>query len=75
MATSKIQELAEMIGMLYDEFIGEMCKCGCSQPIAIKIRRDDYENFDDFQDNDIHLSILRKAAFVLKVNTGMLFTK
>jgi hypothetical protein len=38
---SRIQELAEKIGMTYDEFIGEMRKRGCSEPTAIKIWRGD----------------------------------
>lgn len=73
--TSRIQELAEKIGMSYDEFIGEMRKRGCSEPTAIKIWRGDYEKFDDFNDNDMYLSNLRKAAFVLRVVTGTLLPK
>jgi hypothetical protein len=72
---SRVQELAERIGMSYDEFIGEMRKRGCSEPTAIKIWRGDYENFDNFNDNDMYLSNLRKAAFVLKVVTGNLLPK
>ena len=73
--TSRIQELAEKINMSYDEFIGEMRKRGCSEPTAIKIWRGDYEKFDDFNDNDMYLSNLRKAAFVLRVVTGTLLPK
>jgi len=73
--TSRIQELAEKIGMSYDEFIGEMRKRGCSEPTAIKIWRGDYENFVDFTDHDMNLSNLRKAAFVLKTATGTLLPK
>ncbi len=72
---SRVQELAEKIGMSYDEFIGEMRKRGCSEPTAIKLWRGDYENFENFNDNDMYLSNLRKAAFVLKVNTGILLPK
>jgi hypothetical protein len=70
--TSRVQELAERIGMSYDEFIGEMRKRGCSEPTAIKIWRGDYESFNDFNDNDLNLSTLRKTAFVLRVATGTL---
>jgi hypothetical protein len=73
--TSRIQELAEKINMSYDEFIGEMRKRGCSEPTAMKIWRGDYESFDNFNDNDIYLSNLRKAAFVLKVATGTLLPR
>ena len=72
---SRVQELAENINMTYDEFIGEMRKRGCSEPTASKIWRGDYENFQDFMDNDMNLSNLRKAAFVLKVMTGTLLPK
>ena len=72
---SRVQELAEKINMTYDEFIGEMRKRGCSEPTAAKIWRGEYENFQDFSDNDIYLSNLRKAAFVLKVMTGTLLPK
>ena len=72
---SKVQELAENIHMTYDEFIGEMRKRGCSEPTASKIWRGEYENFQDFSDNDMNLSNLRKAAFVLKVMTGTLLPK
>jgi len=69
---SRVQELAEKIEMSCDEFIGEMRKRGCSEPTALKIWRGDYENYDDFHDNDMNLSNLRKASFVLKVTTGIL---
>jgi len=72
---SRIQELAEKINMSYDEFIGEMRKRGCSEPTAIKIWRGDHENFENFKDNDMNLSNLRKAAYVLKVVTGALLPK
>lgn len=75
MSRSRVQELAERINLTYDEFIGEMRKLGCSEPTANKIWRGDYENFEDFSDNDIYLSNLRKAAFVLKVTTGILIPK
>ena len=72
---SRVQEFAETLGMSYDEFIGEMRKRGCTEPTAIKIWRGDYENFDNFNDNDMYLSNLRKAAFVLRVGTGTLIPK
>jgi hypothetical protein len=70
--SSRVQELAKKLGMSYDEFIGEMRKQGCSEATAAKIWRGEYENFENFTDNDMYLSNLRKAAFVLKVNTGFL---
>jgi hypothetical protein len=70
---SRVQELAEKLEMSCDEFIGEMRKRKCSEPTALKIWRGDYERFSDFKDNDINLSNLRKAAFVLRVGTGTLF--
>ena len=73
--TSRIQELAAKINMSYDEFIGEMRKRGCSEPTAVKIWRGDYESFDDFKDNDMNLSNLRKAAYVLKATTGILLPR
>jgi len=72
MVTSKIQKLAQKANMSYDEFIGEMRKRGCSEPTAIKLWNGMYENFDTFNDNDIYLSNLRKAADVFKVKTGSL---
>ncbi len=73
--TSRVQELAAKINMSYDEFIGEMRKRGCSEPTAIKIWKGTYEEFDDFGDNDIYLSNLRKAAHVLNATTGILLPK
>jgi hypothetical protein len=73
--SSVIQQLAEKINMSFDEFVGEMRKRGCSEPTAIKIWRGEYENFHNFSDNNITLSNLRKAAEVLKVETGMLLPK
>ena len=72
---SRVQELAERINMSCDEFIGEMRKQGCSEPTALKIWRGEYETYDNFKDNDINLSNLRKAAYVLKVGTGILIPK
>jgi hypothetical protein len=69
---SIVQELAEKINMSFDEFAGEMRKRGCSEPTILKIWRGDYEHYKDFKDNDIYISNLRKAAFVLKVATGAL---
>ncbi|NOH04118.1 MAG: hypothetical protein HND47_20175 [Chloroflexi bacterium] len=72
---SRVQELAERINMSCDEFVGEMRKLGCSEPTALKIWRGEYENFEDFSDNNLQLSNLRKAAVVLKVITGTLLPK
>jgi hypothetical protein len=72
---SKVQELAEKINMSVDEFVGEMRKRGCGEQTALKIWRGEYENFEDFTDNDMNLSTLRKAAYVLKVSTGTLIPK
>lgn len=72
---SRVQELAERISMSCDEFVGEMRKLGCSEPTALKIWRGEYENFESFEDNNVQLSNLRKAAFVLKVGTGVLVPK
>jgi hypothetical protein len=73
--SSVVQELAKKINMSFDEFIGEMRKRGCSEPTAAKIWRGEYENFNDFSDHNISLSNLRKAADVLKVETGSLLLK
>ena len=72
---SRVQEFAAALQMPYDEFVGEMRKRGCSEPTAAKIWRGEYEDFSDFRDNDIHLSNLRKAAYVLRVTTGALLPK
>ncbi|MFZ5912091.1 MAG: hypothetical protein ACOYYU_18960 [Chloroflexota bacterium] len=72
MTISRIQQLAAKCNMSYDEFIGEMRKRGCSEPTAAKIWNGVYEEFDAFNDNDIYLSNLRKAADVLKVTTSKL---
>ncbi|HCK66102.1 MAG TPA: hypothetical protein DHW49_07530 [Anaerolineae bacterium] len=72
---SRVQELAERINMSVDEFVGEMRKLGCSEPTALKIWRGEYEEFESFEDNNIQLSNLRKAAVILKVGTGTLIPK
>lgn len=72
---SIVQEYAERINMSYDEFIGEMRKLGCSEPTAIKTWRGEHEEFKDFEDNNLRLSNLRKAAIVLKTVTGKLLPK
>jgi hypothetical protein len=72
---NNIQSLAAKINMSYDEFIGEMRKRGCSEPTAAKIWEGKFENFEDYSDNDVYLSNLRKAANVLKVKTGTLLPK
>jgi len=64
---SRIQQLAENIGMSYDDFVGEIRKRGCSEPTAAKIWSGAYERYEDFKDNDIYLSNLRKASDVLNV--------
>ena len=71
---SIVQKLAKKINMSCDEFVGEMRKRGCSEPTAMKIWRGEHETFKDFNDNDIYLSNLRKAADVLKVTTGQLLS-
>lgn len=73
--SSRVQQLAENLHMTSDDFIGEMRKRGCSEPTALKIWEGRYEEFEDFSDNDLYLSNLRKAADVLKVSTGMLLSK
>jgi len=73
--SSRIQQMAARINMTCDEFIGEMRKRGCSEPTALKMWRGVYERFNRFEDNDIYLSNLRKAADVLKVRTGILLPK
>ncbi len=72
---SIVQQLAKKNCMSFNDFIGEMRKHGCSEPTAVKIWNGTYEEFDHFTDNDIFLSSLRKAANVLRVNTGMLLPK
>ena len=72
---SRIQLLAARAAMSYDDFIGEMRKRGCSEPTAIKIWNGLYEEYEDFTDNDVYLSNLRKAADVLQVKTGILIPK
>lgn len=71
----RVQRLAKDLNMTSDEFIGEMRKRGCSEPTALKIWLGLYEEFKDFNDNDVYLSNLRKAADVLKVTTGALLPR
>jgi len=52
-----------------------MRKRGCSEPTAVKIWNSIFEEFDEFKDNDMFLSNLRKAADVLQVATGTLLSK
>jgi hypothetical protein len=73
--TSRVQQLAEQQKLTSDEFIGEMRKRGCSEPTALKVWLGLYEEYQDFTDNDLYLSNLRKAADVLKVTTGTLLPK
>jgi hypothetical protein len=72
---SRVQQLAQTLGMTIDEFIGEMRKRGCSEPTALKIWNGSHEEYIEFNDNDLFLSNLRKAADVLKVPTGTLLPK
>jgi hypothetical protein len=72
---SIVQQLAAKINMSFDEFVGEMRKRGCSEPTAVKIWRGEHEHFNNFDDHNLALSNLRKAADVLKVNTGKLLPK
>lgn len=69
---SRVQAFAARMNMSCDEFIGEMRKLGCSEPTALKIWRGEYETFENFSDNNVQLSNLRKAAVILKVGTGSL---
>ena len=64
----RVQQLAQGRQMTSNDFIGEMRKRGCSEPTAQKIWQGLYEEFKDFNDNDLYLSNLRKAADVLKVS-------
>jgi len=73
--SGQVQQIAESLNMTSDDFIGEMRKRGCSEPTAIKIWLGLYEEFMEFNDNDLFLSNLRKAADVLKVSTGALLPK
>ena len=73
--TSRVQQLACSLDMTINDFIGEMRKRGCSEPTAVKIWLGRYEEFKDFNDNDLYLSNLRKAADVLKVKTGTLLPR
>ena len=72
---SRVQELAASINMTYDDFVGEMRKRGCTEATAAKIWNGQYEDFVDYQDNNMQLSNLRKAATVLRVSTGKLLPK
>lgn len=72
---SRVQQLAQTLNMTSDEFVGEMRKRGCSEPTALKIWNGLYEEYMEFNDNDLFLSNLRKAADVLKVPTGTLLPK
>jgi hypothetical protein len=70
--SSRVQQLAANQGLSFNEFIGEMRKRGCCEATASKIWEGHHERFEAFNDNDIYLSNLRKAADVLKVKTGRL---
>jgi hypothetical protein len=72
---SIVQQLAAKRSMSFDEFVGEMRKRGCSEPTAAKIWRGEHEHFDKFDDHNVSLSTLRKAADVLQVGTGTLLPK
>ena len=68
-----VQQIAQKINMSFDDFVGEMRKRGCSEPTAVKIWNGEYETYKNFNDHDMSLSNIRKAADVLKVGIGMLF--
>ena len=72
MTMNRVQELAGKIQLSRDEFIGEMRKRSCSEPTAMKIWQGAYEVFHEWDDNNIYLSNLRKAADILEVSTGQL---
>ena len=72
---SRVQLFAARASISYDQFIGEMRKRGCSEPTAIKIWNGEYENYENFSDNNVFLSNLRKAADVLNIKTGTLIPK
>ena len=67
----RVHQLAAKVGMSKNEFVGETRKHGCCEPTALKVWKGIY---DEFEDNDMNLSILRKAADVLKVTTSTLLT-
>lgn len=69
---SLVQQFAAERNMSFDEFIGEMRKRGCSEPTAVKIWHGFYETYDDFGDNNVYLSNLRRAADVLSVSIRLL---
>jgi hypothetical protein len=52
-----------------------MRKRGCSEPTAVKIWNSVFDEFDEFKDNDIFFSNIRKATDVLQVAAGRLLTK
>ena len=72
---NRIQKLAEDINMPCDEFFGEMLKRGCSEDTVLKIWLGEYEEPEGYKDEDMDLSTLRKAASVLKVDTGILIPR
>jgi len=61
--------------MTIEGFIAEMRKRGCSEPTAVNIRLGCYDEFKDFNDNDLYLSNIRQATDVLKVSMGSVLTK
>lgn len=69
---SLVQHYAKEMNMSFDEFIGEMRKRGCSEPTATKIWHGFYETYNDFGDNNVYLSNLRRAADVLNVSIRLL---
>lgn len=73
--SSQVQQLAQKVNMSFDEFVGEMRKRECSEATAVKIWNGLYEEYNEFKENDIYLSNLRKAADVFNVGTGMLIPK
>ena len=72
---SVIQHFSKKENLTFDEFVGEMRKRGCSGPTATKIWNGEYETYEEFSDNNVNLSNLRKAADILRVGTGNLIPR
>ena len=65
---SRIQDLASQINMSCDEFVGEMRKHAVAvSPPHSRSGEAAMQDFNEFEDNDILLSNLRKAADVLRL--------
>ena len=68
---SMAQRLFERLGMGFDEFVARTRKRECGEPTAARIWRGEYEDFEQFADDDMQLSNLCKAAFVLIAATAL----